>query len=108
MRNQSEAKKPSAAVPTSLPSTIVKRGIGVEKRRSVKPVSISRAKAPPPLLPARIRDCMIPPASMNCRKLWTGGKPGRSTAAPAPPVWTASSSVGKTTIGAISWGRRKV
>ena len=74
----------------------------------MKPISMSTAKAMPPLLPASIIDCIIAPASMNWRKLWTGGKPGSSIPAPAPPVWTASSRVGKTTIGAISCGRRKV
>ena len=74
----------------------------------MKPISMSTAKAMPPLLPASIIDCIIAPASMNWRKLWTGGKPGSSTPAPAPPVWTASSRVGKTTIGEISCGRRKV
>ena len=61
-----------------------------------------------PLLPASIIDCIIAPASMNWRKLCTGGKPGRLIAPPAPPVWIASRMVGKTTIGAISCGRRKV
>ena len=74
----------------------------------MKPISMSTASAMPPLLPASISDCIIAPASMNWRKLCTGGKPGRSTAPPAPPVWIASSRVGKTTIGAISCGRRKV
>ena len=37
-----------------------------------------------------------------------GGKPGSSTRRRAPPVWIASSRVGKTMIGAISCGRRKV
>ena len=74
----------------------------------MKPISMSTASAMPPLLPASISDCIIAPASMNWRKLCTGGKPGRSTAAPAPPVWIASSRVGKTMIGAISCGRRKV
>src|SRR5680860_937861 len=69
---------------------------------------MSTASAIPPLLPASISDCIIAPASMNWRKLCTGGKPGRSTAPPAPPVWIASSRVGKTMIGAISCGRRKV
>ena len=74
----------------------------------MKPISMSTASAMPPLLPASISDCIIAPASMNWRKLCTGGKPGSSTALPAPPVWIASRIVGKTTIGAISCGRRKV
>ena len=45
---------------------------------------------------------------MKLRKLSTSGNPGRSTARPAPPVWTASSRVGKITIGAASCGRRNV
>ena len=45
---------------------------------------------------------------MKSRKPFTSGKPGRLTAPEAPPVCTASSSVGKMMIGAISWGRRKV
>src|SRR4051812_37753155 len=69
---------------------------------------MSTANAMPPLLPASISDCIIAPASMNWRKLWTGGKPGRVTAPPAPPVWIASSRGGEITIGAISCGRRKV
>ena len=86
----------------------MKREIGAAKRRSVKPISMSTASAMPPLLPASISDCIIAPASMNWRKLCTGGKPGRLTAPPAPPVWIASRMVGKTTIGASSCGRRKV
>ena len=107
-RNQRAPNRPSAAVPARRPRTIAKRGIGAEKRRSVKPISMSTARAMPPLLPASISDCIIAPASMNWRKLWTGGKPGSSIAPPAPPVWIASRMVGKTMIGAISCGRRKV
>ena len=45
----------------------------------MKPVSISTARAIAPLLPARISDCIIAPASMNWRKLCTSGKPLRLT-----------------------------
>ena len=80
----------------------------LRSRRSVKPISMSTASAMPPLFPASSVDWTIAPASMKARKLWTGGKPGRSTARPAPPVWIASSSVGKISSGASSCGRRKV
>ena len=107
-RNQIAVNRPSAAVPASRPRTIAKRGIGAASRRSVKPISMSTASAIPPLLPASSVDWTIAPASMKARKLSTGGKPGRSTARPAPPLWIASSRVGKTISGAISCGRRKV
>jgi hypothetical protein len=99
---------PSIAVPVSRPSTTTKREMGAAKRRSVKPISMSRASAIAPELPASRTACTIAPASMKARKLSTGGNWGRSTARPAPPVWIASSSVGKMKRGAASWGRRAV
>ncbi len=95
-------------MPASRPPTIEKREIGAANSRSVNPISRSTASAIPPVLPASRHDWSIAPASMNERKLSTSGKPGRSTAPAAPPVWTASSRVGKTRIGATSCGRRNV
>ena len=106
--NQTAENAPSAAVPARRPRTIAKREIGAASRRSVKPISMSTASAIPPLLPASRQDWIIAPASMKSRKPLTSGKPGRSTARPAPPVCTARSRVGKMMIGAISCGRRKV
>ncbi len=106
--NQTAEKTPRAAVPTSRPRTIANREIGAASRRSVKPISMSTARAMPPLLAASRVDWIIAPASMKSRKPLTCGNPGRSTARPAPPVWIASSRVGKMTIGASSCGRRKV
>ncbi len=93
---------PSVAVAIRRPSTTENREIGAAYRRSVKPISMSIAKAIAPELPVIITDWTIAPASMNERKLATGGNPGRSTARPAPAVWIASSAVGKITSGAAS------
>ena len=73
-------------MPARRPNTIPKREIGAASSLSVKPISMSTASAIPPLFPASRVDWIIAPASMKSRKLFTGGKPGRCTAWPAPAV----------------------
>ena len=84
--NQRATIAPSIAVPASRPSTIAKREIGAAKSRSVKPISMSIASAIAPEFPASSTAWTTAPASMNARKLCTGGNWGRFTARPAPPV----------------------
>ena len=106
-RNHSPAISPITPVATNRPSTKDHRAIGAATSLSTKPIWMSSASAIAALTPASMVDWSIAPASWKSRKPFTGGNSGRSTARPAPPVFTARNSDGKTMIGARNCGRRK-
>ena len=96
-RQEPDARRsaPSTPVALSRPSTNDQREIGAATSRSMKPISMSSASAIAALTPASIVDCSIAPASWKSRNPCTCGNCGRSTARPAPPVFTARNSDGK-------------
>ena len=98
-----------------------RRGREPAERRSTSARSVRREAVREPHLDVdregdRRRSCRsssatgrMAPASMKERKLGTCGKPGRSTARPAPAVWMASRAVGKMSSGASElWAAQRL
>ena len=71
---------PNNAAPASRPTKMLTRDVGVAKRRSKKPFSMSVAKAAPPVTLPNSTPWTMLPARAKLRKLSTAGNPGSRVA----------------------------